>query len=110
MEESVMKKSYIRTTMTIETTNKEELQRILDHHIDYLIDMEVNSDIQSVEGVVSYDVDSTYDAPKLKMLASIVSDILYKNPSDDDLDNDDDAIELYNNIQKLAESLENMGY
>lgn len=65
MEESVIEKSYVRVTMALETTNSEELRRIIDNHIDYLLDLEVNTDIQSVEDVISYDVGSNYIVPKV---------------------------------------------
>lgn len=43
----------LEVTMKIDTDNMAELGRILDHHIDYVIDMENNRDIiSSVYGVV----------------------------------------------------------
>lgn len=101
--------NYIKAIMTIETTDPEEIERLLDHHIDYLIDMDENPDIQSIAGVISYDIESKHDKDKLRMLSSVVSDILETDPSDKDLNYDDDYIELYSRLRSLKESLEKTG-
>lgn len=100
----------IKTMLSITTEDSEELHRILDHHVDYLIDMDANSDIvTSIGNVISYNVDDKHDKHKLQMLAQIVDDILETEPSDEDLDNDDTAIEMYANIKNLKESLKKYG-
>ena len=101
---------FIKSIMTIETENEEELQSLLGHHIDYLIDMDANRDIiNSICGVISYDIDDKNDIKKLRILSQVIFDILKTKPSNAELDYDEDAIELYSNIQKLKENLENMG-
>lgn len=104
--------SLIKAYMSIETDseNVEELRRVLDHHIDYLIDMDNNPDIESIADVISYDSDSKYDRGKLQMLSAIVEDILDSNPSASDYDDEDEASELYHTIHKLASALDAMGY
>ena len=70
-----------------------------------------NKDAAFDNAIGSYDTESKHDAEKLAMLAIIVNDIIGENePSDEDLDNDDTAIELYDNIHNLKLSLEDMGY
>lgn len=104
--------SLIKAYMSIETDSKnvEELRRILDHHVDYLIDMDNNPDIESIADVISYDSDSKYDRGKLQMLSAIIEDILDSNPSASDYDDEDEASELYHAIRKLASALDTMGY
>lgn len=102
----------LRAQMCFVTTKPEELERILDHHMEYLIDMDDNRDlIQTVHSVKSYDVKSKHDVPKLQMLAALLSDIIGETePTDEELDDDDDAIALYDELHNLKEALKNCGY
>lgn len=99
--------NYIRAIMTIETTDPEEIERLLNHHIDYLIDMDDNQDIESISDVITYDIESKSNKDKLKILAAIISDVLETKPADDEL-NDKSTKDLYANIHNLKESLENV--
>lgn len=70
----------VKAIMTLDTSNVDELRRILDHHIDYLIDMDDNRDIiENVSGVLSYEVSAEHDniSNKLKVLASVLADCLH---------------------------------
>ena len=100
----------IRAFMTFEAVDKDELNRILDHHMEYMIDFDDMSEvIESVHGVQSYSPNDKHDTTKLQIMAEILSDILESEPSDEDLDNDDDAIELYANLHNLKEAMQKMG-
>ena len=103
--------NIVKAQMNIETNDVDELRRILDHHIDYIINMDDCSDIiSSIANVQSYDITDKRDATKLSMLASLLEDILGENePSDEDLDIDDNAIELYDNLYNIKTSLQAMG-
>lgn len=106
-----MESTTIRATICFETKNPEELKRILDHHMEYLIDFNENKDlISSVHGVESYDVNSKCDKNKLQMIARVLEDVLGENePSDEDLDNDNDKIAVYEELHNLKEALKNIG-
>ena len=96
--------------MSIESNNPDELRHILDHHIEYLVDMDANKEIvTSIANVQAYDLDDKNNDSKLSMLSEILSDILITEPSDDDLNNDDDLIDLYAELHNLKTSLENVG-
>lgn len=100
----------IRAFMTFEAVDEDELNRILDHHMEYMIDFDDMSEvIESVHGVQSYSPNDKHDTTKLQIMAEILSDILESEPSDEDLDNDDDAIELYANLHNLKEAMQKMG-
>lgn len=102
--------AIIRTQMSIESNDPDELRRILDHHIEYLVDMDNNKNIvTSISNVQSYDTEDKNNVSKLSMLSEILSDILITEPSDDDLNNDDDLIDLYAELHNLKTSLENVG-
>ena len=102
----------LRAQMCFVTTKPEELGRILDHHMEYLIDMDDSRDlIKTIHSVKSYDVKSKHDVPKLQMLAALLSDIIGETePTDEELDDDDDAIALYDELHNLKEALKNCGY
>ena len=101
----------IRAMMTIESDDTEELTRILDHHVDYLIDVDDNRDIvKSISGVMSYDPSSEYDTAKICMLSQIVDDILGSGvPTDEELDFDNDKIAFYSTMQTLRNNLYSLG-
>lgn len=102
--------AIIRTQMSIESNDPDELRRILDHHIEYLVDMDNNKSIvTSISNVQSYDTEDKNDVSKLSMLSEILSDILITEPSDDDLNDDDNLIDLYAELHNLKTSLENVG-
>ena len=104
------KTTIITAMMSFETTQPEELQRCLDHHMEYLIDFDENADIiNSVEGVISYDINNKYDKNKLQMIANILADIFANEPSDEELDNDDNKIALYDELHNLKEALADNG-
>lgn len=101
----------IRTMMTIESDDTEELTRILDHHVDYLIDMDDNRDIvKSISDVMSYSPSSGYDTAKIRMLSRIVNDILRDGvPTNKELDFDDNKIAFYATMQTLRNNLCSLG-
>lgn len=107
LERRYIMANYIRAIMTIETTDPEEIERLLNYHIDYLIDMDDNQDIESISDVITYDIESKSNKDKLKILAAIISDVLETKPADDEL-NDKSTKDLYANIHNLKESLENV--
>lgn len=105
-----MANQIVKAFMTIETGNPEELQRMLDHHMEYLIDFDEHYDtVKSISNVMSYDAAERHDRTKLQILSAVINDILSDEPSDADLDHDDDAISLYGGIHNLKESLARMG-
>lgn len=102
--------AIIRTQMSIESNDPDELRRILDHHIEYLVDMDTNRDIvTSIANVQAYNLDDKNNDSKLSMLSEILSDILITEPSDDDLNDDGNLIDLYAELHNLKISLENVG-
>lgn len=102
--------AIIRTQMSIESNDPDELRRILDHHIEYLVDMDANKEIvTSIANVQAYDTEDKNNVSKLSMLGEILSDILITEPSDDDLNDDNDLIDLYAELHNLKTSLENVG-
>lgn len=102
--------AIIRTQMSIESNDPDELRRILDHHIEYLVDMDANKEIvTSIANVQAYDIDGKNNDSKLSMLSTILSDILITEPSDDDLNDDDNLIDLYAELHNLKITLENVG-
>ena len=102
--------AIIRTQMSIESNDPDELRRILDHHIEYLVDMDANKEIvTSLANVQAYDIDGKNNDSKLSMLSAILSDILITEPSDDDLNDDDNLIDLYAELHNLKTALENVG-
>ncbi len=102
--------AIIRTQMSIESNDPDELRRILDHHIEYLVDMDANKEIvTSIANVQAYDIDGKNNDSKLSMLSAILSDILITEPSDDDLNDDDNLIDLYAELHNLKTALENVG-
>lgn len=102
----------VKVFMNLESPDPTELQRILDHHADYVIDFDNNTDVvTSVSGVETYIENDKDDRTKLRILASIIDDIIGEGkPSPEDLDHDDDAIQVYDDIESLRQSLEAMGY
>lgn len=100
----------ITALMTFESPNPDELERYLDHHIEYIMDLDNNTDvISSVHGVMSYNPEDKHDRTKIQMLATILSDILANEPSDADLDYDDDNISLYDELHNLKNCFEQLG-
>lgn len=98
----------VKVQMCIESPNPDELRRIIDHHMDYLIDMDDSRDIiTSVHSAMSYIVGTKHDAPRLRMLSSILEDIT--DVSIDEM-TDDDEIELYQAIENLKTALDRIGY
>lgn len=110
MAKSKNNESIVKAIMSMETRNPEELRRMLDHHMEYLIDFDEHYDtITSVADVMSYEVEGEDAETKLEILSSIVNDILATEPSDDNLDNDEDKIDVYAEIHNLKESLTKIG-
>lgn len=102
--------TQVRAFMTFDAVNEDELKRCLNHHIEHLIDFDDVSDVlSSVHGVTYYNPDDKHDGSKLTILAELLSDILQTEPSDEELDNDDKAIELYDELHNLKIAMENMG-
>lgn len=104
--------SEVRMMAVFESNNPDRLRSIIGHHMEYLVDFEDNRDIvTSVRGAKSYCIDDKDDGTKLTMVANLISDILGdKEPSDEELDNDDDAIEMYACLHNLKEAMERCGY
>lgn len=113
----------LRVIMNIACPTKqvEELQRILDHHMEYLIDFDENKDlITSVSNVCSYDIDTEkQNLQKLQIISILIDDILATEPSilvddilatepdDEALENNQSMIDLYAKIHNLKETLNN---
>lgn len=94
------KTTYVRTIMQLETKNPDELRRILDHHADYLIDMDSNRDlISSISQVTSYETDSNDAKAKLKLLLPVLSDI--RNSMAACQATDGETAKLYDEISTL---------
>lgn len=106
------KKNNIMTKalITFDTVDEEEFHKILKHHIDYMIDFDDMSDvISSAHDITFYDTDERRDTKKLQMISSILDDILNVEPTAKDLDYDDDAMSLYEQLKSLKATLDNMG-
>jgi hypothetical protein len=59
----------------------------------------------------SYDDNEKCDRNKIACIASIINDVLDKSePSDEELDYDDDAIALYDELHNTKQALEQCGY
>ena len=102
---------FYKAVITFGTKDPEFLETALGHHLDYLIDFaDAGDGCTSAGDTTFYDMDSKHDAPKLSALASILFDIMGENePTEEDLNEDWNAIELYDNLRKVKESLVKMG-
>lgn len=103
--------SEVRITALLETDSPDKLRSVLNHHIDYLVDFDNNRDIlTSARNVKSYCTDDRQDTAKLAMLADILGDILKDGmPSEKDLDNDWDIIEMYAAMESLKNAMADCG-
>lgn len=50
------------------------------------------------------------DREKLLTLKDLLTDLLMNEPSDEDLDYDDDAIAIYEELHNLKDAMENYGF
>lgn len=101
----------VRVVMEITTKDTAELQRMLDHHMEYLMDFENNRDVvESVSGVISYDKELGKDnLLKMQALCRIVEDVLETKPSNEELENKCLSMrELYIRLHELNECLKNI--
>lgn len=82
---------------TLDTDDQEKLQS-------------VQNALVSAESVKSYRTNDRQDAVKLAMLADILGDILKDGlPSEEDLDNDWDIIEMYAAMDGLKDAMADCG-
>lgn len=102
----------VKVFISLKSPNSAELKRVLDYNAERIIAIDSNTDIiTSVSSVDAYADNDKDDRTKLQLLSSIIDDIMaHGKPSEEDLDYDDDAMLVYDNIEELRESLENMGY
>lgn len=98
------KTTQVRAFMTFDTVNENKLKRILDHHMEYLVDFDSVSDITTgVHGVIAYNPDDKYGIrDKLKIIKEIVADILDTESINEELDNND---AIYNTLRELRKKL-----
>ena len=97
--------------MRFETSDEEELKRIIDHHMEYLIDFDDSDLIKSVYNTSSYTENEHTN--KLKVLRKVINDIRANEPDDDDLDSIQNGHELtnvYAEIANLDQALKNAGF
>lgn len=87
-----------------------DLRRDLDHHVDYIIDMDSNrSRINTVYGVLSYVPGKPdHNGIKLSILADLVRDILMTEPDDDSLQDSPELLEVYAELHNLKTALDNV--
>ena len=98
--------------MRLEAIDVEEMKRIVDHHLEYIIDFDNSTDlIKSVSGAKSY-TDDEHDE-KLRVLRQVIDDIRLNEPDDDDLDTIQEGHELtdlYTEIANLDQALKDAGF
>lgn len=95
----------LQVLLTMESENPEELKRILDHHMEYLMDFENNKDVvTSIHHVMSYE--ETDIRKKLQVLRAVIQDCLTQEPDDDTLENDPSLLDVYDEIHNLKETLD----
>lgn len=88
----------ILVTMTVNTKNPQKLRSILNHHIDYLIDMTENSDIISdIYNVHSYDLASLDNDTKLVILKQLTETW---NPDQTENKKRSELTDLLNKLEK----------
>lgn len=101
----------LRVTMNIEcpAENEEKLRRFLDHHIEYLVDLDNNQDvIKSISNVTCHNISNPADnGQKLQTAAIIIDDILETEASDDEIGDNEELMDLYAEIHNLHEALRN---
>lgn len=108
-EEEPNASSIVRIYAEMESNDPLKLQAILSHHADYIIDFENNNDIvTSISNVMTY-TENTGNEQKIKMLATIMRDIVAcKIVSNEDLS--PDKKEIYDDIEKMSNKLTKLSY
>lgn len=88
----------------------DSLRKDLDHHIDYLVDMDSNRDrVESIYGVQSYvPGEPDHNRIKLSILTGLVRDILMTEPDDDSLKDSPELLEVYAELHNLKTALDNV--
>lgn len=94
--------------MRMESAEHENLMRILNHHIDYLIDVEDDSLVCSIYGVESFVADEKEEKRKLWLLKNVIDDLLELEPSDEEIENDQELMDCYADMHNLRESLQDV--
>ena len=98
--------------MRLAVIDEEEMKRIVDHHLEYIIDFDNNADLfESVSGAKSY-TDDEHDE-KLRVLRQVINDIRCNEPDDDALDAVQERHELtdvYTEIANLDQLLKDAGF
>lgn len=86
------------------------LRKDLDHHIDYIVDMDTNGDrIDTIYGVRSYVPGNPgHNDIKLEILKGLVRDVLVTEPDDEDLDGSPELLEVYAELHNLKTALDNV--
>ena len=101
----------VRGQYCIDTTRPDDVIKTVEVYMNYLVSVDRDNMMTNAHSCEAYDINSKHDKPKLRMLANILSDILGETePTDDELDGDDDAIALYDELHNLKEALQNCGY
>lgn len=108
-EENPNTSSIVRVYAEMESNDPLKLQAILSHHADYIIDFENNNDIvTSISNVMTY-TENTGNEQKIKMLATIMRDIVAcKIVLNEGLS--PDKKEIYDDIEKMLNKLTKLGY
>lgn len=102
-------KVHVSMDIDCPAKNEEKLRRYLDHHIEYLVDLDNNMDvIKSIYNVKAYTDKKNDDSIKLMLLRSLIDDVLKTEPSDEELENKDDVLELYEEIHNLKQTFDNL--
>lgn len=104
-----MKETY-RALLTLSTEKPyEELEKCLNHHLEYLIDFD-NNDGLCTEATTDafYNLnasDKNTQMRRLAMLSAILSDILSHEPSDEEIGDNEQLMNVYSEIHNLNSSL-----
>ena len=111
-ENTIAETKVLCVYMRFEAIDVEEMKRIVDHHLEYIIDFDNSTDlIKSVSGAKSY-TDDEHDE-KLRVLRQVIDDIRLNEPDDDDLDTIQEGHELtdlYAEIANLDQALKDAGF
>ena len=74
------------------------------------LDKDTGSSIAGGCRIMSYyDAEDKNDRGKILTVTEVIRDMLKNEPSDEELDYDDDKIKLYEDLHNLKEDLENLG-
>ena len=95
-------KGKVKALVALTTEELAEFQKRLDK--------DAGSSIAGGSRIIStYDTEDRNDRGRLMTVTEVIRDMLKNEPSDEELDYDDDKIKLYEDLHNLKEDLEDFG-